>query len=67
MHSAARSVILSAKLGAGRVDRVREGLRASLIFMACAVAIAWVVLALAVVPWFGGQGLLIHMFSADER
>jgi hypothetical protein len=38
-------------------------MRASLIFMAHAVAIAWVVLALAVVPWFGGQGLLIHFFS----
>jgi hypothetical protein len=42
-------------------------MRASLIFMAHAVAIAWVVLALAVVPWFGGQGLLIHMFSADAE
>lgn len=65
--SGAVGPILSQNLGAGRVDRVREGLRASLIFMACAVAIAWVVLALAVVPWFGGQGLLIRMFSADAE
>lgn len=67
--SGAVGPILSQNLGAGRVDRVREGLRASLVFMACAVALAWVVLALAVVPWGGangqGQGLLIRMFSAD--
>ena len=63
--SGAVGPILSQNLGAGRVDRVREGLRASLVFMACAVALAWVLLALAVVPWGGGQGLLIRMFSAD--
>jgi putative MATE family efflux protein len=63
--SGAVGPILSQNLGAGRIDRVREGLRASLIFMACAVAFAWLVLALAVVPWGGGQGLLIRMFSAD--
>ena len=61
--------ILSQNLGAGRVDRVRESLRASLMFMACAVALAWGVLALAVLPWGGAdgpsQGLLIRVFSAD--
>jgi putative MATE family efflux protein len=63
--SGAVGPILSQNLGAGRVDRVRAGLRASLVFMACAVALAWAMLALAVVPWAGGQGLLIRMFSAD--
>ena len=63
--SGAVGPILSQNLGAGRMDRVREGLRASLVFMACAVALAWAVLALAVVPWGGGPGLLIRMFSAN--
>ncbi len=49
--------ILSQNYGAGRIDRVREGVRASLIFMLAAVLGAWALLAL-------GQGLIIRMFSA---
>ena len=49
--------ILSQNYGAGRVDRVREGVRASLLFMLAAVLGAWLVLALA-------QGWIIRMFSA---
>ena len=37
--------IMAQNLGAGRTDRVRETLRASLIFMVIAVVIAWAVLA----------------------
>ena len=67
--SGAVGPILSQNLGAREFGRVRAGLRASLVFMACAVAVAWMVLALAVVPWGGptgeGKGLLIRMFSAN--
>jgi putative MATE family efflux protein len=49
--------ILSQNFGAGRLDRVRESVRASLLFMLGSVLAAWLVLALT-------QGLIIRAFSA---
>lgn len=54
--SGAVGPVLSQNLGAGRFDRVREGLRASLWFMVASVTLAWVLLALL-------QGPLIQLFS----
>ncbi len=56
--SGAVGPIMAQNLGAGRTDRVRETLRASLIFMVVAVAAAWVVLA-------GVQNLLALAFSSQ--
>lgn len=56
--SGAVGPILAQNLGAGQYRRVREGLRASLLVMVVAVALAWVGLA-------AGQGVLIRAFSAD--
>ena len=55
--SGAVGPILAQNLGARQHDRVREGLRAALGFMVCAVGTAWLILALA-------QGLLVRAFSA---
>ncbi|CAN5146618.1 MATE family efflux transporter [soil metagenome] len=54
--SGAVGPILGQNLGARRYGRVREGLRQSLLFMICAVAFSWLILALA-------QSLLIRAFS----
>jgi Na+-driven multidrug efflux pump len=54
--SGAVGPIMAQNLGAGRTDRVRLTLRASLIFMVATVATAWVVLALT-------QNLLALAFS----
>lgn len=56
--SGAVGPILAQNLGAGQLGRVREGLRASLLFMGIAVAVAWLLLALL-------QGALIQLFSAE--
>ncbi len=56
--SGAVGPILAQNLGAGKFTRVREGMRSSLVFMAVAVSVAWLVLALT-------QGLLIRAFSAE--
>nr|WP_315429322.1 MATE family efflux transporter [uncultured Albidiferax sp.] len=56
--SGAVGPILAQNLGAGQFDRVREGLRASLLFMLIAVGSAWLLLAL-------GQHLLVQAFSAE--
>jgi putative MATE family efflux protein len=56
--SGAVGPILAQNLGAGQLGRVREGLRASLIFMVVAVGVAWLLLALL-------QGVLISAFSAE--
>lgn len=50
--------ILAQNLGAGQMDRVRQGLRDSLLFMIAAVTLAWAVLAL-------GQNQIIAAFSAE--
>lgn len=52
--------ILSQNYGAGRFDRVHEGVRASLLFMAASVLVAWAILAM-------GQGLIIQAFSATGQ
>ncbi len=49
--------VLSQNLGAGDYDRVREGVRASLLFMLVSVLAAWAILALT-------QDLIIAAFSA---
>ena len=49
--------ILSQNFGAGRLDRVREGVRASLLFMLGSVLLAWLVLALM-------QDMIINALSA---
>jgi Na+-driven multidrug efflux pump len=49
--------ILAQNLGAGRLDRVRETLRDSFIFVLATVLVAWVVLASA-------QDLVVHIFFA---
>ena len=49
--------ILAQNLGAGRPDRVRQTLRASLLFVLASVLAAWLLLALA-------QGLIVRAFSA---
>lgn len=54
--SGAVGPVLAQNLGARQFDRVREGLRASLWFMAASVALAWLLLALL-------QGPLIQLFS----
>ncbi len=56
--SGAVGPILAQNLGARHFQRVRDGLRASLLFMIFAVAAAWLVLALA-------QGLIVRAFSAE--
>lgn len=56
--SGAVGPVLAQNLGAGQFGRVREGLRASMLFMLVTVAVAWLVLALS-------QGLLIRAFSAE--
>ena len=58
--SGAVGPILAQNLGARQYDRVREGLRNSLIFMVIAVATAWTVLALA-------QHGLVRAFSAQGQ
>nr|WP_315244431.1 MATE family efflux transporter [uncultured Albidiferax sp.] len=55
--SGAVGPILAQNLGAGQFDRVRQGLRDSLLFMVIAVGTAWLLLAL-------GQNLLVAAFSA---
>jgi Na+-driven multidrug efflux pump len=56
--SGAVGPVFAQNLGARRFDRVRESLRASLVFMVVAVALAWLVMALL-------QGPLIRAFSLD--
>ncbi len=56
--SGAVGPILAQNLGAGQFDRVRQGLRDSLLFMVIAVGTAWLLLAL-------GQNLLVQAFSVD--
>ncbi|WP_394788337.1 MATE family efflux transporter [Rhodoferax sp.] len=56
--SGAVGPILAQNLGAGQFDRVRQGLRDSLLFMLIAVGTAWLLLAL-------GQNLLVRGFSAE--
>jgi len=58
--SGAVGPILAQNLGAGRFDRVRQTLRASLGFMVVAVAVAWLILALL-------QGPLTHAFSLEGQ
>jgi putative MATE family efflux protein len=55
--SGAVGPILAQNLGAGQFDRVRQGLRDSLLFMVIAVGSAWLLLAL-------GQNALVWAFSA---
>ena len=68
--SGAVGPIMAQNLGAGRTDRVRMTLRASLIFMVATVAVAWVVLALTqnlLALAFSSQGvsaLLLHLFCS---
>lgn len=50
--------VFAQNLGAGRFDRVRETLRASLLLVSACVAVAWLVL-------FLSQDLLVRMFSAQ--
>ena len=56
--SGAVGPVFAQNLGAKRYDRVRETLRASLVFMVVTVTLAWVLLALL-------QGPLVRMFSLD--
>lgn len=62
--------ILAQNLGVGRTDRVREVLRASLLFMLAAVAVAWMVLASAqdvLAIAFSSKGVaaeLLHLFCS---
>jgi putative MATE family efflux protein len=56
--SGAIGPIFGQNLGARRIDRVRQTLRDSLLFMAVAVCGAWLLLAL-------GQQSIIHAFSAN--
>lgn len=56
--SGAIGPIFGQNLGAGRIDRVRQTLRDSLLFMALVVGSAWALLAL-------GQQLIIQLFSAE--
>jgi len=56
--SGAVGPLFAQNLGARRFDRVQGTLRASLVFMVVAVAVAWLVLALL-------QGPLIRLFSLD--
>jgi len=58
--SGAVGPILAQNLGARQYDRVREGLRGSLLFMVIAVGMAWLLLAL-------GQGLIVRAFSAEGQ
>ncbi|RYZ11123.1 MAG: multidrug transporter, partial [Comamonadaceae bacterium] len=58
--SGAVGPILAQNLGAGQLQRVRRGLRDSVVFMVIAVGVAWLVLALA-------QGLIVRAFSADAQ
>jgi len=58
--SGAVGPILAQNLGAGRFDRVRQTLRASLGFMLVAVAAAWLLLALL-------QGPLTRAFSLEGQ
>lgn len=56
--SGAVGPIFGQNLGARRIDRVRQTLRDSLLFMALVVGSAWLLLAL-------GQQLIIQLFSAE--
>ena len=56
--SGAVGPVFAQNLGAKRYDRVRETLRASLVFMVVTVTLAWMLLALL-------QGPLVRMFSLD--
>ena len=68
--SGAVGPILAQNLGAGQFDRVRQGLRDSLVFMVIAVGTAWLLLALgqtALVWAFNAHGdaaHLVHMFCS---
>ena len=68
--SGAVGPILAQNLGARQYERVRQGLRDSLLFMVMAVGLAWAVLALAqhaLVRAFSAQGQaaeLIHVFCS---
>jgi Na+-driven multidrug efflux pump len=68
--SGAVGPIMAQNLGAGRTDRVRMTLRASLIFMVATVATAWAVLALTqnlLALAFSSQGvaaMLLHLFCS---
>ncbi|MFZ2320818.1 MAG: MATE family efflux transporter, partial [Pseudomonas sp.] len=56
--SGAVGPIIGQNLGAGRLDRVQQTLRSSLLFMTLVVGAAWLLLAL-------GQALIICAFSAE--
>ena len=56
--SGAVGPIIGQNLGAGRLDRVQQTLRSSLLFMTLVVGAAWLLLAL-------GQALIIRAFSAE--
>ena len=58
--SGAVGPIIAQNLGAGRLERVREALRDSLVFILVAVGGAWLLLAL-------GQGLVVRAFSASGQ
>ncbi len=58
--SGAVGPILAQNLGAREFGRVRQGLRASLLFMVAAVAAAWLILALC-------QGPLVRAFSLEGQ
>jgi Na+-driven multidrug efflux pump len=68
--SGAVGPIMAQNLGGGRTDRVKETLRASLIFMVVTVAAAWVVLAATqdlLALAFSSQGVaaqLLHLFCS---
>ena len=68
--SGAVGPVLAQNLGAGQFGRVREGLRASMAFMASAVLVAWLVLALLqgpIVSVFALQGVgadIVHAFCS---
>jgi Na+-driven multidrug efflux pump len=65
--SGAIGPVLGQNLGAQQFDRVREGLRASMLFMVMAVAAAWLVLAVLqgpIIRVFSLQGLAADMLHA---
>jgi Na+-driven multidrug efflux pump len=62
--------ILAQNFGARRYDRVRDTLRASLVFMTCSVSLAWLLLALLQNPLValfhasGDMALVMHFFCS---
>jgi Na+-driven multidrug efflux pump len=68
--SGAIGPIIAQNLGAERIDRVREGLRDALVFVAVSVVVAWILLALAqnaIVVAFSARGVtadLVRLFCS---